>query len=76
MYTATVTATNTSNSLSASTLVTITVSAPTYWEYLPLVIKAGDAPPTSTSEPPSALGWAGALVGFVIVGAWRKPVAR
>jgi CSLREA domain-containing protein len=73
-YTATVTATNTSNSLSASTLVTITVSAPTYWEYLPLVIKAGELPPSSTSEPPSAFGWAGALLGLVIVGARRKPV--
>ena len=37
VYTATVTANNSANSLSASTLVTIT--APTYWQYLPIIMK-------------------------------------
>lgn len=39
VYTATVTATNTSNSLNATTVVTITVSQPTYWKYLPFTVK-------------------------------------
>jgi expansin (peptidoglycan-binding protein) len=39
VYTATVSAMNSVSSLSETTVVTITVSAPTYWEYLPLVFK-------------------------------------
>jgi CSLREA domain-containing protein len=53
MYTATVTATNTSNSVSASTPVTITVSAPTYWQYLPLVMKDGNVPSPHVLQSPT-----------------------
>ena len=69
IYTATVTATNSANTLTVDTIVTIT--APMYDIYLPLVIKSPQAP----LAPASSLPGGGVLVGLVVCGAvgrWKK----
>lgn len=69
LFTATVTATNTTNSTSDTTQVTII--APNYPTYLPLVIKTSETP----LAPSSALPEGGMLMGLVIlsiIGRWRR----
>ena len=69
IYTATITATNSTNTLTADTIVTIT--APYYDLYFPLVIKSVQAPLVPTSSLPEG----GVLVGLVIVGMagrWKR----
>ena len=65
-YTATVTATNTANSLSATTVVTI--SAPTYWQYLPFNVKAEPATQAGhVPAPGERLAWLGAGIVMCLV---------
>jgi N-acetylneuraminic acid mutarotase len=64
LYTATVTATNSVSSLTETTLVTIT--APVYQTYLPLVFKSSEEILAPT--PPSSPLGGGAWLGMVIVG--------